>query len=108
MESVILLYVDVDDTSDRKMLQAQIDNYLGRDTVSVEAVVVESIKSDVLQVSTPPPITSFTISISPVLSQIFPLVLTRSSTYTLVEDFDRLSIALKFSILTHALHFYRS
>ena len=60
MESVILLFVDVDDTSDHKLLQAQIDNYLGRDTVSVEAVVVESIKSDVLQVSTPPPLTAFT------------------------------------------------
>ena len=108
MESVIFLYVEVDDTSDRKMLQAQIDNYLGRDTVSVEAVVVESIKSDVLQVSTPPPTTSFTISISPFLSQIFALVLIGSSTYTLVEDFDRLSIAVKFSIMTLAPHFYRS
>ena len=107
MESVILLFVDVDDTSDHKLLQAQIDNYLGRDTVSVEAVVVESIKSDVLQVSTPPPPTSFTIS-PPFLSQIFPLVLIGASTYTLVEDFDRLSIALKFSILTLTLHFYRS
>ena len=107
MESVILLYVDVDDTSDRKMLQAQIDNYLGRDTVSVEAVVVESIKSDVLQVSTPPPPTSFTIS-PRFLSEIFALVLIGASTYTLVEDFDRLSIALKFSILTLTLHFYRS
>ena len=57
MESVILLHVDVDDPFDHNMLQAQIDNYLGRDTVSVEAVVVESIKSDVLQVSTPPPLT---------------------------------------------------
>ena len=37
------------------MFQAQIDNYLGREPVSVESVVVESIKSDVLQVSTPPP-----------------------------------------------------
>ena len=100
MESVILLYVDVDDTSDRKMLQAQIDNYLGRDTVSVEAVVVESIKSDVLQVSTPPPPTSF-----PFMSQTFALVLILSSTCTLFETH---SIALKFSILTHALHFYRS
>ena len=107
MESVILLFVDVDDTSDHKLLQAQIDNYLGRDTVSVEAVVVESIKSDVLQVSTPPPLTSFTISL-PFLSHIFPLVLIRSSTYTHVEDFDTLLIAVKFSILTLTLHFYRS
>ena len=74
MESVILLHVDVDDTFDHNMLQAQIDNYLGRDTVSVEAVVVESIKSDVLQVSTPPPPISFTISL-PFLSQIFALML---------------------------------
>ena len=107
MESVILLYVDVDDTSDDKMLQAQIDNYLGRDTVSVEAVVVESIKSDVLQVSTPPPPTSFTISL-PFLSHIFSLVIIRSSTCTHVEDFDTLLIAVKFSILTLTLHFYRS
>ena len=107
MESMILLHVDVDDTFDHNMLQAQIDNYLGRDTVSVEAVVVESIKSDVLQVSTPPPITSLTIS-PPFLSQIFLLVLIGASAYTLVEDFDRLSIALKFSILTLTLHFYRS
>ena len=107
MESVILLFVDIDDTSDHNMLQAQIDNYLGRDTVSVEAVVVESIKSDVLQVSTPPPLTSFTISL-PFLSQILPLVLIGASAYTLVEDCDRLSIALKFSILTLTLHFYRS
>ena len=107
MESVILLHVDVDDTFDHNMLQAQIDNYLGRDTVSVEAVVVESIKSDVLQVSTPPPPTSFTIS-PPFLSQIFPLVLFGASTYTIVEDFDRLLIAIKFSILTLTLHFCRS
>ena len=37
------------------MFQAQIDNYLGREPVSVESLVVESIKSDVLQVSTPSP-----------------------------------------------------
>ena len=106
MESVILLHVDVDDTFDHNMLQAQIDHYLGRDTVSVEAVVVESIKSDVLQVSTPPP-PSFTIS-PPFLSHIYPLVLIGASTYTLVEDLDRLSIELKFSTLTLTLHYYRS
>ena len=38
------------------LFQAQIDSYLGREPVSVESVVVESIKSDVLQVSTPPPL----------------------------------------------------
>ena len=64
------------------MFQAQIDNYLGREPVSVESVVVESIKSDVLQVSTPPPRSShltFISSLKTAWSDVLLTILTERS-----------------------------